>query len=262
MSDNFNLKEELKEIIKSYGGRQVFRELNAAHIPFFFAAAVENSEEGTEYSCEAITPNSIGITLKDDKFADFLDIRNKGFVTVPSFEAASISLQGLMMAQEMEKNPFYDEEALMQFAQEEGIEIEDDEPLDDHVVEYVIKKQEKPEAESLEPEYVPSLVCHGEVLDIAWGTDGVKDREYMDEFSRLDERHQEILKGDGSFLQEKKREAVYYDVGQNPQPVEDKPGTEGETDADAEDAEEAGNTSRQDQGAGEPDNEEDTIAGE
>ena len=94
MSNNFNLKEEMKEIIKSHGGKQFFNELNAARIPFFFAAAVENTEEDTKYLCEVITPNSIGRLLTNDKFADFLNILNNGFVTVPSFEAASMSIQG------------------------------------------------------------------------------------------------------------------------------------------------------------------------
>ena len=36
MSDIYNMKEQMKEIFKTNGGKSFFCELNAARIPFFF----------------------------------------------------------------------------------------------------------------------------------------------------------------------------------------------------------------------------------
>jgi len=252
------MKEEIKEIIKSHGGKDFFNELNAARIPFFFVAAVENTKETTEYLCETITPNTMGIHLTDDKFADFLDIRNHGFVTVPSCDVTSLSVQGLKLFQEAGRLPFYDDEALMKFAEEQGIQIEDGGTLDDEetepgvfgkgasrsivesVIRHVIGGQEELAAE--EAERIPVPVCHCETLDISWGGNENPDRSYADEFARIDKRHQEILKGDGSFLQAKEQEAVYYNIEQR-QPGGDGPGisrTE-ETAEETEPEEETGN---------------------
>ena len=49
MSDFYNMKEEVKEIVKTHGGKEFFSELNAARVPFFFTAATENTAEKTEY---------------------------------------------------------------------------------------------------------------------------------------------------------------------------------------------------------------------
>ncbi len=250
MSNNFNLKEEMKEIIKSHGGKQFFNELNAARIPFFFAAAVENTEEDTKYLCEVITPNSIGRLLTNDKFADFLNILNNGFVTVPSFEAASMSIQGLKTAQETERKPFYDGETLRQFAKGEGIEIENNDSLDDSVVQYVIRDYREKEAAKPKPESIPELICHGEALDITWGAAEAKNKTYTEEFSKFDERHREILKGDGSFLLEKEREAVYYNIGQHLQTGKDDPEEKkGDSAEKTEGIVETGDTGKQNQEA-------------
>ncbi len=61
------MKEQMKEIFETKGGRAFFNELNAAGIPFFFIAATENTEDKTDYLCETITPGAMGIRLTDDK---------------------------------------------------------------------------------------------------------------------------------------------------------------------------------------------------
>lgn len=94
MNDNYNMKEQMKEIFKTNGGKSFFCELNAARIPFFFVAAIENTEDKTEYFCEAITPGTMGIHLSEDKFADHLNIQNHGFIAVLDPGSTSSGMQG------------------------------------------------------------------------------------------------------------------------------------------------------------------------
>ena len=82
MNDRYDMKEQMKEIFETKGGKAFFNELNAAGNPFFFVAAVENTGEKTDYICETITPGAMGIRLTDDKFADHLNVQHRGFVTV------------------------------------------------------------------------------------------------------------------------------------------------------------------------------------
>ncbi len=94
MIDIYNMKEQMKEIFKTNGGKSFFCELNAARIPFFFVAAIENTEDKTEYFCEAITPGTMGIHLSEDKFADHLNIQNHGFIAVMDPGSTSSGMQG------------------------------------------------------------------------------------------------------------------------------------------------------------------------
>ncbi len=94
MIDIYNMKEQMKEIFKTNGGKSFFCELNAARIPFFFVAAIENTEDKTEYFCEAITPGTMGIHLSEDKFADHLNIQNHGFIAVLNPGSTSSGMQG------------------------------------------------------------------------------------------------------------------------------------------------------------------------
>ena len=254
LSDFYNMKEEVKEIVKTHGGKEFFSELNAARVPFFFTAAVENTAEKTEYLCEAITPNSMGISLTEDKFADFLNIRNHGFVTIPSFDAVSPSVQGLRIFQEAEqeqRQTYYSQDVLAKFNEENmamieggaGLEEELEEGLTEgpadgldgnggtisqvaqnvleSVMQHVImepRAEDEPEEEETEQIQVP--VFHGKSLglDITWGGGQNPHKDYTGEFAKINERHQGILKGDGSFLQAKEQEAVYYHMGQQPEP--------------------------------------------
>lgn len=244
MSDFYNMKEEVKEIVKTHGGKEFFSELNAARVPFFFTAAVENTAEKTEYLCEAITPNSMGINLTEDKFADFLNIRNHGFVTIPSFDAVSPSVQGLRLFQEAEqeqKQAFYSQDVLAKFNKENMAMIEDGAGLEDGLAEgpadgldgngdsvsqatqdvlesvmqnVIMGPMAEDGSKEEEAERIQVPVFHGESLDITWGGGQNLHKDYTGEFAKIDERHQGILKGDGSFLQAKEQEAVYYHMGQ------------------------------------------------
>lgn len=49
MNDPYDMKEQMKEIFETKGGKAFFNELNAAGIPFFFIAATENTEDKTDY---------------------------------------------------------------------------------------------------------------------------------------------------------------------------------------------------------------------
>ena len=93
MNDNYNMKEQMKEIFKTKGGKAFFDELNAARVPFFFIAAVENTEDKTEYFCETVTPKAMDICLTEDKFADHLNIQNHGFITVMDSNLVSSKAQ-------------------------------------------------------------------------------------------------------------------------------------------------------------------------
>lgn len=252
MSDFYNMKEEVKEIVKTHGGKEFFSELNAARVPFFFTAATENTAEKTEYLCEAITPNSMGISLTEDKFADFLNIRNHGFVTIPSFDAVSPSVQGLRLFQEADQGQgqtFYSQDVLAKFNEEHMAMIEDGAGLEEEpeeglrespadglnrnggtisqagqnvlesVMQHVImgpRAEDEPEEEETEQIRVP--VFHSESFEITWGGGQDPHKDYTGEFAKIDERHQGILKGDGSFLQAKEQETVYYHMSQQPDP--------------------------------------------
>ncbi len=89
MSNNYDMKELMKELFKTKGGKAFFCELNKARIPFFFIAATENKEDKTEYFCETITPGAMGICLSEDKFPDHLKVQNHGFIMVLNIDSIS-----------------------------------------------------------------------------------------------------------------------------------------------------------------------------
>lgn len=236
MSDFYNRKEDMNQAIKEHGGEEFFDEMNAARIPFFFIAAVENAEADTEYLCKAITPSSIGIRLTVDKFIDFLNIRNKGFVTIPSIEDISPSIQGLKQFEEERQKDgehFYSQEVLAKFNAENGVAIEDgsmlademdgDEPTISQTAQNVLAsvmstlnespiQDHKPDKE--EAGQIRIFTFHDDPLVIEWGMGQAPQKDYKDEFAEIDKRHGNILKGDGTFLQVKEREAVYFNMGQ------------------------------------------------
>ena len=82
MVNNYNMKKQMEKLLQTKGGKAFFRELNMARIPFFFIAAIENTEDRTEYFCETITPGAMGIRLAEDKIADHLKLQNHGFIMV------------------------------------------------------------------------------------------------------------------------------------------------------------------------------------
>ena len=94
MVNNYNMKKQMEKLIQTKGGKAFFRELNMARIPFFFIAAIENTEDKTEYFCEAITPGTMGIHLSEDKFTDYLNIQNHGFIAVLDPNLISSGIQG------------------------------------------------------------------------------------------------------------------------------------------------------------------------
>lgn len=231
----------MKEIVKTNGGKEFFNELDAASIPFFFAAAVENTKETTEYFCRSMVPNAMGISLTDDKFADWLDIRNHGFVAVPSFDLTSQSIQGLRQMEETRKREsFYSNEMLEAFAEKQGILIEDGGIIDGEeetpttvgrgmprefvgsVIQHAVDDKVMPGYE--DTKRIPVLEHYCESIDIVWGGNEHQDQVYEEEYAKIDERHKEILKGDGSFLQAKERELVYCNLRDPRQPEMDSDG--------------------------------------
>ncbi len=217
----FDLSAELPKIMKENGGQQFFRELNAARIPFFFAAAVKNTAKETEYYCEAITPGSMGLQLADDKFVDFLDIRNNGFVAVLSTDLTSEGAQALKMLDQTRKDGSFYDGALADFAKANGIEIVENDDLDDDledahtlnsnadaligsIMKYAISDRQNNPKEDV------NMVTSGiqtTDLDIVWG-DGGKPHIFGESFDKIHERHEGILKGSEAYLLEKDREVA------------------------------------------------------
>lgn len=236
ISDFYDRKEDMSQVIKEHGGEEFFDEINAARIPFFFIAAVENTEADTEYLCKAVTPSSMGILLTVDKFNDFLNIRNKGFVAIPSMEDISPSIQSLKQFDEerqKDRGLFYSQEVLAKFNAENGVVIEDESMIVDDVdgdgppisqtalnvldsVMYTLNENsgqdQKPDKE--ETGKIQIFTFDDTPLVIEWGGGQATQKDYKDEFAEIDKRHEGILKGDGTFLQVKEREAVYFNMGQ------------------------------------------------
>ena len=140
MNDQYDMKEQMKEIFETKGGKAFFNELNAAGIPFFFIAATENTEDKTDYLCETITPGAMGIRLTDDKFADHLNIQHQGFVTV---------LESQTLHQEVTASELLNA-AIKNVIQEQ------------------VPVQEQPEDDV--PAWVPDPGQYAEEISIVWGT--------------------------------------------------------------------------------------------
>ena len=140
MNDQYDMKEQKKEIFETKGGKAFFNELNAAGIPFFFIAATENTEDKTDYLCETITPSAMGIRLTDDKFADHLNIQHQGFVTV---------LESQTPHQEVTASELLNA-AIKNVSQEQ------------------VPVQEQPEDDV--PAWVPDPGQYAEEISIVWGT--------------------------------------------------------------------------------------------
>lgn len=222
MSDNlYDLNVVMKEILKAHGGQQFFRELNAARIPFFFAAAVVNTEKETEYYCEAITPGSMGLKLADDKFADFLDIRNEGFVAVPSTDLTSEGAQALKMLNETRKEGTFYGNALADFSRANGIEIIEHDDLDDEeappqhgqadeligsILQYTIADGQ---GGGKEGEFiVPTITPENDYSNVKFCVEDDSPHVFGENFAEIDERHKNIKKGSGAFMRAKEREAA------------------------------------------------------
>lgn len=223
MSNNlYDLNAAMKEILKAHGGQQFFRELNAARIPFFFAAAVANTEKETEYYCEAITPGSMGLKLADDKFADFLDIRNEGFIAVPSTDLTSEGAQALKMLDETRKEHTFYGNALADFSRANGIEIVEHDDLDDEeappqhgqadgligsVMQYAFADAQGGRKEG---EFaVPTLTPENDYSNVKFCVADDNPHVFGENFAEIDERHKNIKKGSGAFMRMKEREAAY-----------------------------------------------------
>ena len=221
MSDNlYDMNAAMKEILKAHGGQQFFRELNAARIPFFFVAAVANTEKETEYYCEAITPGSMGLKLADDKFADFLDIRNEGFVAVPSIDLTSEGAQALKMLDETRKEGTFYGNALADFSKANGIEIVDHDDLDDEeeppqhekadglmgsILQYAIADAQdgRKEGDTIMPVFAPA-----DFSNVKFCVVDDNPHVFGENFAEIDERHKNIKKGSGAFMRAKEREAA------------------------------------------------------
>lgn len=212
----YDFRERMEDILKMHGGMEFFREMNAGGIPFFFAAATANSQDGTEYKCETITPNAMGIRLKDDKFADFLNIRNSGFVAIPKSDLTSESARALKMLEENGTDGISYGDALRNMELKGGVCLPegdamgisiDADPDDDggdmgllmqSIMDSAIadapdaRKEERKMPAIEYTEYIPS-----------WDDSGEADLK--EAFARVDQRDVHIPKGDGLLIMARQR---------------------------------------------------------
>lgn len=218
MNDYYDRREQMKEILKTQGGKDFFKELNAAGIPFLFIAATANTENKTEYFCESITPNAMGICLTDDKFADLLNIRNHGFVAVPEFSLVSANAEGMGQGEKPDdKNDDIVPAAKGRRTGSANNRKNDDvTDLDilDAVIKSVILQQpsgQEPFAGDMLPSGLASTFC-SEELQIIWDTNTDLHKSREEDYLEIEEQRRNILKGDGSFPREKKQNSSHHNI--------------------------------------------------
>lgn len=218
MNDYYDMREQMKEILKSQGGKDFFKELNAAGIPFLFIAATANTEDKTEYFCESITPNAMGIYLTDDKFADLLNIRNHGFVAVPEFSLVPANEEGMGHGEKPEDKD--DDIALEEKGRRTGGANNrkngdvTDLAILDAVIKSVILQQsfgQEPLACDMQPSGLVSTSC-SEEIQIVWDMNPNLHGPREEDYSEIEGRHRNILKGDGSFLREKEQNLSHHNI--------------------------------------------------
>lgn len=171
MNDRYDMKEQMKEIFETKGGKAFFHELNAAGIPFFFIAATENTEDKTDYFCETITPGSMGLRLTDDKFADHLNIQHQGFVTVLKFASPAPEVKGQDFSEETGTSTNSVPPTGKESATGERGEVTASELLDAAIKNIILEQEsvrEQPEDDM--PTWAPGPEQYGEELSIVWGT--------------------------------------------------------------------------------------------
>lgn len=171
MNDRYDMKEQMKEIFETKGGKAFFHELNAADIPFFFIAATGNTEDKTDYFCETITPGSMGIRLADDKFADHLNIQHQGFVTVLESPSPAPEVKGQDFGEETGTSANSVPPAGKGSAAGERGEVTASELLNAAIKNMILEQssdQEQPEDDM--PTWAPGPEQYGEELSIVWGT--------------------------------------------------------------------------------------------
>lgn len=83
-------EKECRELLK-----ELHQKCFLAGIPYFFCAAVENDENGTEYVADGYLTGSSGIKLKDDHIKHHLMIMD-GCVAKPAREEIELSLDDFL----------------------------------------------------------------------------------------------------------------------------------------------------------------------
>lgn len=81
MVTEFNKKKEYDKNIKEKV-EEIKKICNNLDIPCFMTFCVENSEEGSVYQTEYLSPGQKQQQLKRNRFADYVNIMN-GFITTP-----------------------------------------------------------------------------------------------------------------------------------------------------------------------------------
>lgn len=170
MSEQYNMKAQMKEILEAKGGKAFFNELNAAGIPFFFIAATENTEDKTDYLCETITPGAMGIRLTDDKFADHLNIQHHGFVTVLESPTPAPEGKGQNPTEETGTSTNSVRPVGKESAAGERGEVTASELLNAVIKNMLLEQASGQEQPEDVPAWNPGPGQYGEEISIVWGT--------------------------------------------------------------------------------------------
>lgn len=240
-SKSFNKEAYARELLKKYHIKDFFGECNQAGLPFLFALAFANDEVDTKYYIDTLSADSMGIELTNDKFVDLLNVIN-GFTTVlnPNINRATIEgLQSIKIAPE--GSSYYDDDSLKKFYEDQGITIvkgKEGIPDEDFDAELFPEKEHTPEKEAncetddIYKEIAQSItdgdmfaghpgesdqcadilrkrkpmVLKSSQISLALSSEPEEKKSYVEEFKEIDERHKNILKGNGSFIKKKEEE--------------------------------------------------------
>ena len=164
----------------------------------------------------------MGLKLADDKFADFLDIRNEGFIAVPSTDLTSEGAQALKMLDETRKEGTFYGNALADFSRANGIEIIEHDDLDDEeappqhdqtdgligsIMQYAIADAQGGRKEG--GFIVPTITPENDYSNVKFCVIDDNTHVFGENFAEIDERHKNIKKGSEAFMRMKEREAAY-----------------------------------------------------
>ena len=187
----FDKEKEVMESIRKFGMKDALDKFTAMGVPFMLAIAVADDTKKTKYHVEIMGPNAIRTPITDDKFVDFVNVIN-GFKTVMDNSRSLASSEALNMLDNEMLNAMdmYKDLDLVAIT---GHEFEVDELPD------MKKKMAKPVKPPVKPLFTAGKE---ERLEYKMKKTPEIPKKNKEEYAKIDEIHKDILKGDGSFMDE------------------------------------------------------------
>lgn len=81
MTTRYNKEKVIQNEIEPYLNK-IIKICNEEKIPIFFTLAASNSDAETKYETKTLSPDVLGVELKENNFPEFINVMN-GFNTVP-----------------------------------------------------------------------------------------------------------------------------------------------------------------------------------